>query len=595
MVGFPTIGDQIGAYRVEAEIGRGGMGIVYRATQLGLNRPVALKILDPRLASEETFAGRFSREAAILASLDSPHIIQIFDYGDLNGYLYLAMQYVAGGDVSQLVGRTGALPPAAAIQIFTQVLEALGDAHARGIVHRDVKPSNVLLRPGGTEPFAYLCDFGIAQTADGGLTQPGLVAGSWAFMSPERHAGRPATQRSDLYSAACVLWAMLTSRNVYSGTDVQVAMAHLNAPVPQLPGSDPLVVELNRLFWACLAKNPDERPETAAEVLSMARGPQSLAAGVAPLSISKPDSGIFRPAPRPPAPPPSPQAVDPDATRPVGAVFVPPVPAPPPVPVPSPALAPPSSPGTDPAAALPGPGQPSPAAPAAFVPAPPPTPARRRSPLVWLAGVAVLLVVALVAWAVTGFSGLRLPFAAGPATSPVATPSPTTTASPVAVVVQCWNAAPVTDLAECPAPSGEEGLRYVYLSLDEQWDDCTYVPYRDTTDTFDCTIGDQGLIRYRFWQDADEATDHYTTKYSDAAKSPMMLDGEQVGTLYRLNTASKKVYVMSGHWFDGHFSFSVEAPTIAAREALLELVKIRARAQLAGHEAGAPDLPGVLG
>lgn len=295
MVGLPAIGEQIGPYRVDAEIGHGGMGIVYRATQLTLNRPVALKVLDPRFTADATFTARFTREAGVLASLDSPHVVQIFDHGVADGHLYLAMQYVDGGDVGELVARAGPLTPSTALQVYSHVLGALGDAHARGIVHRDVKPSNVLLRADTDGPYAYLCDFGIAQTPESGLTQPGLVPGSWAFMSPERHAGRPATPQSDLYSAACVLWTMLTGRNVYSGTDVQIALAHLDAPVPQLPGSDPLVDALNRLFWASLAKDPAERPDTAADALVLTQAPLGLAAGLTPLSVNKPDSGIFRP------------------------------------------------------------------------------------------------------------------------------------------------------------------------------------------------------------------------------------------------------------------------------------------------------------
>ena len=565
MVGFPAIGERIGAYRVDAEIGRGGMGIVYRATQLALNRPVALKILDPRLAADPTFVERFTREATILASLDSPHIIQIFDHGNPDGYLYLAMQYVAGGDVSQLVSRNGPLAPQAAIQIFMQVIEALGDAHSRGIVHRDVKPSNVLLRADGTEPFAYLCDFGIAHAPESGLTQPGLVAGSWAFMSPERHSGAAATPRSDLYSAACVLWAMLTGRNVYSGTDVQIAMAHLHSPVPQLPGSDPLIVALNRLFWTCLAKDSDERPDSAAEVLALARGPLSLAEGVTPLSISKPDSGIFRPAPlvRP--------AADEDGTQLLRAA----------------SIAPHARPAGQAGA---------PAAGAASVPASGTVPAARRaSPVRWLVGGGALIVSLGLVLAVMNLSGAfgRQPAAASSPTAAVtATTAPT--ATPTADI-RCWNSAQVSDLSECTNPTGKSGLRYLYLSLDQNWDSCSYKAYRPTTVTYDCVIGERGVIRYRFWEDSDEAARHYAKRYAKAKVSTMYLDGEDVGFLYRLDKKVSGRYALSGFWLDGHASFSVESATIGGREALLPLVRIRAYDQLTGHPSGADTREGVFG
>jgi hypothetical protein len=546
MIGYPAIGDRIGGYRIDAELGRGGMGIVYRATQLTLNRPVALKILDPRLAADQSFVDRFTREASILASLDSPHIIQIFDHGNLEGQLHLAMQYVAGGDLSELVHRDGPLPPHSALLVFCQILEALGDAHTRGIVHRDVKPSNVLLRPGGGEPFAYLCDFGIAQTAEGGQTQPGMVAGSWAFMSPERHAGAPASPRSDLYSAACVLWAMLTGRNLYTGTDVQIAMSHLNAPVPQLPGSDPLIVSLNRLLWACLAKNPDERPGSAAEALVLARGPLALAVGVPPLSVLKPDSGIFRPARRP----------------------------------------------GDVAESAPGPR--TSAAPTALLSASEgAAPRSRPGRIAVLAGIGALaLTVALVFTILTWSGALGRPVVAAPP-SLTAPGSAKASLSPPPTAYECWDGTVTTELAECSFPNGREGLHYAYPSLDPAA--CNFKDYRESTGAYECPVGTRGLIRYRFWWDAAEATEHYGTKYKQAVHSPMLLDGRDVGDLYRSNKRVSGLYTMSGLWLDGHLSFSVESSTVADREALFALVQIRAYEDLNGHPVGGTATLGRLG
>lgn len=530
MVGYPATGDQLGAYRIDAEVGRGGMGIVFRATQLSLDRPVALKVLDPRLATDAAFVDRFSREATILASLDSPHIVQIYDHSARDGHLYLAMQYVSGGDLAELLKREGPLPPLTALRIFAQILDALADAHARGVVHRDVKPSNVLLRSGDGEPFAYLCDFGIAQTADAGVTQPGMVAGSWAFMSPERHAGQPATPRSDLYSSACVLWTMLTGRNPYSGSDVQVAYSHLNGPVPQLPGTDPLVVSLNRLFWACLAKNPDERPASAAETLVLTRSPLALAADVPPLSVSKPDSGIFRP-----------QA---------------PAWAPPPVPAAAPAVA----------------------------------PSRRgRGRRTWLVAAGALAVAAGLLFGVLNLSGAFGRQSAGPSASASATGAQPPS-QPAASFV-CWDGTVVSDLVACETLQGREALEYLYPSLDTA--ECTYKRIV-ASGLYDCKLS-AGLIRYRFWLDPERAVDHYTEKYAQGEQQPLLLDGHDIGVVYRRDVKASGRYTLSGLWLEGRFSFSLEARTIPEREALFDQLKFRAYDQLVGHPQGQAPGTGRLG
>lgn len=533
MAGYPRTGEQVGPYLVTAELGRGGMGVVYRATQAGLNRPVALKILDPRLAADRNFVQRFSREASILASLDSPHIIQIFDHGDVDGYLTLAMQYVAGGDLSQLIGRTGPLPPAEALEIFRQIVEALGDAHSRGIVHRDVKPGNVLLRADSPEPFAYLCDFGIATTGEPGITETGAVVGSYAFMSPERQSGQPATPQSDFYSAACVLWAMLTSRNVYSGTDMQVAMKHLTLPVPALPGADPLIGELNRIFCTCLAKDPAERPQSASELLNLVKRAHGLAEDLAPLDVSSPDSGIFRPL--------RPSAIA--------------------LPAPEPEL---------PAVA----GE-----------------AATRRGRGWLVGAgAGLLVVVLAATLIT-WNWQRT---AGPASGVQATPiSATSTAA--AKSFACWNGNLVTDAAGCSTPVGTAALRYLYPSLDKGWDACAYAPYRKTTDSFDCDFGSKGLIRYRYWQDANEASGHYREKYLTDRSTDLLLDGQVVGTRYISAKKTDGRYSQSFHWLDAHFSLTVEADTKAGCDKLLKKVRVRSYADLLGHPVDRQPAEGVVG
>jgi serine/threonine protein kinase len=177
--------------------------------------------------------------------------------------LYLATQYVTGGDLGSYVRARGLLPVGVALDVFAQILEGLRDAHASGVIHRDVKPANILLRGDRAEPWIYLCDFGIAQAGGDSRTKTGIVAGSMAYMAPERHHGQPATVQSDLYAAGCVLLVMLTGRVPYEGTDFQQAMGHISGEIPQLTGIDLMTDGVNRLLAWCLAKNPDDRPHTA--------------------------------------------------------------------------------------------------------------------------------------------------------------------------------------------------------------------------------------------------------------------------------------------------------------------------------------------
>jgi hypothetical protein len=244
------------------------MGVVYRAWQARMNRPVALKVLPQDVAQDPAYRGRFGREAAALAQLDSPHVTQIYDHGEIHGNLYLAMQLVQGPDLGRLVA-DGPMLPRRALRITGQVAAALGDGHAAGVVHRDVKPSNVLCRPRSPhdeEDFVYLCDFGIARSisepADQ-ATATGDVVGTVAFLAPERFEGRPATPASDVYSLGCMLWTLLTGTPPFRGTQIQVIMGHAGGPIPQLAGDDPRTVELNRLLSGLLAKEAERRPTLA--------------------------------------------------------------------------------------------------------------------------------------------------------------------------------------------------------------------------------------------------------------------------------------------------------------------------------------------
>ncbi|MDN5894412.1 MAG: protein kinase [Nocardioides sp.] len=265
---LPEPGALFGHYRILRQLGSGGMGVVHAAMDLRLNREVALKVMWPQLADEEGFRQRFEREAATLARVDSSHIVSIFDHGMQDGVLYIATQYVDGGDLSTLLRERGDVSPELATRICAQVADALRDAHNAGVVHRDVKPGNVLVRnPQADDPHVYLCDFGIAR-AQGNreLTATGSVTGSWAWMAPERMDGDPGNAASDIYALGCMLWACLHGGAApYSGGDMEVAMAHLNDPIPQLPGKDALSHRLNQILARSMAKHPADRYRTAAQ------------------------------------------------------------------------------------------------------------------------------------------------------------------------------------------------------------------------------------------------------------------------------------------------------------------------------------------
>ncbi|KRF20886.1 hypothetical protein ASG90_00185 [Nocardioides sp. Soil797] len=262
----PAPGSRFGRYLIDERIGMGGMGVVFRATDTHLNRTVALKVMAGRLTGNDEFTQRFEREADIMTRLDSPHVVTILDHGVEDGVPWIATQFVQGGDLSDLLRESGKLPLTRASSVCAQIAEALSDAHGVGVVHRDVKPSNVLLRDGSRdEPFAYLCDFGIAHAGTTGLTQTGGVAGSWAWLAPERTKGDPGTARSDVYALGCVFWATLTGHAPYAGSDVEVALAQVQKPVPQFVGDDPATTRINAVLAKALAKDPGDRYPTAAE------------------------------------------------------------------------------------------------------------------------------------------------------------------------------------------------------------------------------------------------------------------------------------------------------------------------------------------
>lgn len=265
----PRVGDRLGRYELVEVLGRGGMGTVFRARDAELQRDVAVKVINAVLAEDEEFRERFKREAVVLSQMNSNHVVAVHDHGDQDGSPYLVTQLVGGGDLLALLRAHGHLDPALALDLTGQVLEGLADAHAIGVVHRDVKPSNVLLRE--DHRVAYLCDFGIATSPGRELTRTGGVVGSTAYMAPERHAGDAGgatAVASDVYAAGCLLWTMLTGTQPYVGTEAEVAMGHLRGPVPQMPGKSDFLDRLNALLRRSLAKDPKQRYPSARAMLA---------------------------------------------------------------------------------------------------------------------------------------------------------------------------------------------------------------------------------------------------------------------------------------------------------------------------------------
>lgn len=264
------IGTELAGYRVETLVGRGGMGTVYLAEHLRLRRKVALKLLLPELSEDERFRARFLRESELAASLDHPHVIPIYDAGEADGLLYLAMRYVEGDDLRAVLDREGRLEPSRALALAGQIADALDAAHARGLVHRDVKPANVLL----DGDHAYLCDFGLTKMVSSisGLTGTGQFIGTIDYVAPEQIQGNPVDGRADLYSLACLLYECLTGVVPFKrDSEVAVLWAHMQAPPPAASAELPEFPQaLDPVLAKGLAKDPDERYATCRDFVQAA-------------------------------------------------------------------------------------------------------------------------------------------------------------------------------------------------------------------------------------------------------------------------------------------------------------------------------------
>ncbi len=288
-----------GRYELGPKLGSGGMAEVYLARDRRLGRQVAIKVLLPRYTEDERFIARFRREAEAAAALAHPGVVSVHDSGTDDGVPYIVMEYVPGQTLREVLSREGRLPPARAVEVALQVVEALGYAHSKGIVHRDVKPGNVMITPEGR---VKVMDFGIARAISGEtITQTATVLGTANYLSPEQAEGREVDHRSDLYSVGVLLYEMLTGRPPFTGENpVSVAYAHVReAPVPPRRINPDISPALEAVVMKALAKNPANRYQSAQEMKEdlekAVRGEKVAAPGVLEAEAEAPTVLIRRP------------------------------------------------------------------------------------------------------------------------------------------------------------------------------------------------------------------------------------------------------------------------------------------------------------
>jgi serine/threonine protein kinase len=278
-------GSRIAGYLIEEQIGRGGMAVVYRASDPRLSRPVALKILAPELVGDAAFRQRFIREMRAAAAVDHPHIVPVFDAGEADGALFIAMRYVSGQDLRTLLDTERKLPAARVVHIVAQVASALDEAHSHGLVHRDVKPGNMLIGTvagSGQPDHVYLSDFGLSKPAlsSANLTLTGQFLGTIDYMAPEQVEGRPIDGRADLYSLACTTFEMLAGAPPFKRDQgLAVMWAQLSAAAPSLRAERPdLSPAVDQVIARALAKSPDDRYPTCTAFATALRAACGLAA-----------------------------------------------------------------------------------------------------------------------------------------------------------------------------------------------------------------------------------------------------------------------------------------------------------------------------
>src|SRR4051795_10427588 len=266
----PTTGRplQVAGYRIEEVAGRGGMGVVYRAQHMHLGRTVALKLLNPELAASEEFRERFVRESRAAAELEHPNIVPVYDAGEVEGRLYLAMKFVEGTDLAQLLEEETKLSADRTMPLMEQLASALDTAHDHGLIHRDVKPANALLEGDRL----YLTDFGLTRRVDSTrpLTATGRAVGTAAYLAPEQIRGEPLDRRVDVYALGCVMYQCLAGEPPYMrDTDMLIMWAHVGAEPPSLSTAQPeLPSGVDRVIKKALAKSREDRYDTCGQLIS---------------------------------------------------------------------------------------------------------------------------------------------------------------------------------------------------------------------------------------------------------------------------------------------------------------------------------------
>lgn len=291
-------GTQFGPYRLRRLIGRGGMGEVYEAEDTVKDRIVALKLLPEGVSHDPVFRKRLQREAHSAGRLQEPHVVPIHDYGEIDGVLYVDMRMINGHDLRKLLKASGPMPPARAVAIIRQVAAALDAAHESGIMHRDVKPENILIT---RDDFAYLVDFGIANAAsDEKLTELGTAVGTYAYMAPERFTSGAVTHRADVYALTCVLHECLTGGQPFPGDSVSMVItAHLMNPVPAPSTIRPgIPTAFDAVIARGMAKRPEDRFATAGALAAAATEALSTRDQTQAADIVARGEAATRPAPR---------------------------------------------------------------------------------------------------------------------------------------------------------------------------------------------------------------------------------------------------------------------------------------------------------
>src|SRR3954451_4673649 len=298
------VGSQVGQYRIDSYIGRGGMGVVYRAEHTHLGRHVALKLLAPELAENESFRERFVRESRVAARVDHPNVIPIYEASESDGRYFIAMRYVDGEDLREILHTRGPLDLERALSVLTQVSGALDAAHAQGLVHRDVKPGNVLVVSGSEH--CSLTDFGITKvmSSDTAFTATGQFVGTTDYVATEQIEGKELDRRTDVYSLGCVFYECLTgSAPFHRETEMAVMWAHMQEPPPRVTARRPeLPAGLDAVIATAMAKQKDDRYPSCSTFAAAARSALELGTG--------------RSFPAAPAPAPQPAAGQPQAAGP---------------------------------------------------------------------------------------------------------------------------------------------------------------------------------------------------------------------------------------------------------------------------------------